>query len=197
MDKSEISLNKSDHPFRPKEDLSKDELRLLRLFRCLNSDERHETLRTIAESLLRQYPVDPSLRHYHNPERAGMEELQEALEGRLLRAMPYDSSLTDLCDYDYPLVEHAWGEGGERIEVLLGSSDNDAAYAEELVESSLEGVHEVALPLLTDFGASEEEMRADLIQEAKEFLHKWRERIVAQLEQGALPIQRHERNRSR
>jgi class 3 adenylate cyclase/DNA-binding winged helix-turn-helix (wHTH) protein len=157
----------------------------------------YETLRTIAESLLRKYPGDPSLRHYHNPERAGMEELQKALEDRLLRAMPYDSSLTDLCDYDYPLVEHAWGEGGERIELLLGSSDNDAAYAEELVESYLEGVHEFALSLPTDFGASEEEMRADLIQEAKEFLHKGRERIVVQLEQGAFPTQRHERNRSR
>jgi hypothetical protein len=51
------------------------------------------------------------------------------------------------------------------------------------VESYLEGIHEFALPLLTDFGASEEEMRADLLQEAIQFLHEWRERIVAQLEQ--------------
>jgi hypothetical protein len=40
-------------------------------------------------------------------------------------------------------------------------------------------------------------MRADLLQEAIQFLHEWRERIVAQLEQGAFPIRRHERNHSR
>src|SRR5215510_13528 len=192
-----IRLDKADHPLSPNEDLSTDESRLLRLFRCLISNERHETLRTLTERLLKRYPVDPSLPHYQNPERAGKGELEEALEERLFRAMPYASSLTDLRDYDYPLVEHAWGEGEDFLEVLLGSSDNDAAYAEELVESYLEGIHEFALPLLTDFGASEEEMRADLLQETIQFLHEWRERIVAQLEQGAFPIRRHERNRSR
>jgi hypothetical protein len=122
-----IRLDKIAHPFHPNDNLSKDELRLLRLFCCLNSDERHETLRTITERLLKRYPVDPSLHHYQNPDRAGQEELQEALEERLFRAMPYDSSLTDLRDYDYPLVEHAWGEGEDFLEVLLGSSDNDTA----------------------------------------------------------------------
>ena len=191
-----IRLDKADHPLPPNEDLSTDESRLLRLFRCLISNERHEMLCTLTERLLKRYPVDPSLHHYQNPERAGKEELEEALEERLLRTMPYDSSLTDLRDYDYPLVEHAWGEGEDFLEVLLGSSGNDAAQAEALIESYLEGAYEFDLPLLTDFGASEEEMRADLIQEAIQFLHEWRERIVAQLEQGAFPTRRHERNRS-
>jgi len=52
---------------------------------------------------------------------------------------------------------------------------------------------EFDLPLPTDFGASEEEMRADLIKEAIQFLHEWRENSV-QLEQGAFPPRRHERN---
>ena len=116
-----IRLDKAHHPLPPNEDLSTDESRLLRLFRCLISNERHETLRTLTERLLKRYPVDPSLHHCQNPERAGKEELEEALEERLFRAMPYDSSLTDLRDYDYPLVEHAWGESEDFLAGVYGA----------------------------------------------------------------------------
>jgi len=96
--------------------------------------------------------------------------------------------LTDLYNYDYPLLEAAWPEG--IAETLLNSSKNDEAAAEDLVRAYLEGDNECDEPLPTDYRDDydnpetfEQEIRDDLKQEATRFIRSWREQLLVNLEQ--------------
>ena len=127
-------------------------------------------------------PIDD---HYfsQNPVQDGLEELAAPIAERLYRAIPYDSQITDLHDYDYHVAEFAWEVEDEVADILLGTSKYDEEAANHLVEIYLEGANEFDIPLPTEFGATEDEMRVDLKDEALKLINSWREKILNTIEE--------------
>lgn len=164
------------------DNLTDDEKRLVRLFRCLDSRGRDKVL---IETTLRLLRVTPIGNHYfsQNPVQNKLEELADPIAERLYGMMPYDSYLTDLHDYDYHFAEIAWEVEDEAVDVLLGTSKYDEEAANHLVEVYLEGANEFSIPLPTEFGATEDEMMADLKGEALKFINAWREKILNTIEE--------------
>ena len=147
------------------DNLTDDEKRLVRFFRCLDSRGRDKVLIEITLRILRVTPIDD---HYfsQNPVQDGLEELADPIAERLYRAIPCDSKITDLRDYDYNVAEIAWEVENEVADTLLGTSKYDEEVANHLVEVYLEGANEFDIPLPTEFGVTEDEMRVDLKDEA-------------------------------
>ena len=164
------------------DNLTDDEKRLIRLFRCLDSRGRDKILIETAMRLLRVTPIG---NHYfsQNPFQNKLEELSDPISERLYGMMPYDSTLTDLYDYDYRVAEIAWEVEDEVADVLLGTSKYDEEVADHLVEIYLEGANEFDIPLPTEYGAAEDEMRADLKDEALKLINSWREKILNTIEE--------------
>lgn len=164
------------------DNLTDDEKRLVRLFRCLDSRGKDKVLIETALRLLRVTPIG---NHYfsQNPVQDRLEELADPIAERLYGMMPYDSELTDLHDYDYHVAEIAWEVEDEAADILLGTSKYDEEAANHLVEVYLEGAYEFNVPLSTEFGATEEEMIADLKDEALKFINSWREKILNTIEE--------------
>ena len=75
--------------------LTNDEKRLVRLFRCFDSRGRDKVLIETALRILRVTPIDD---HYfsQNPVQDGLEELAAPIAERLYRAISCDSKITDL-----------------------------------------------------------------------------------------------------
>ena len=162
------------------ENLTDDETRLIRLFRCLDSDGRECLLREAALRILKVTPID-NYHFFKNPKQEELEELTEPIAERLYRVIPYDSYFTDLHDYDYHFAEIAWEDNVE--DILLGISEFDENAAEMLVEAYLEGVDQFRMLLDTDFGVTEDQMITDLRKEALKLIHSWRERILKRIEE--------------
>ena len=164
------------------DNLTDDEKRLVRLFRCLDSRGKDKIL---IETALRILRVTPIGNHYfsQNPVQDRLEELADPIAERLYGMMPYDSNLADLYDFDYRVAEIAWEVEDEVADILLGSSKYDEEAANHLVEVYLEGANEFNIPLPTEFGATEEEMMADLKDEALKFINSWREKILNTIEE--------------
>ncbi len=164
------------------DNLTDDEKRLVRLFRCLDSRGRDKIL---IETTLRILRVTPIGNHYfsQNSAQDKLEELADPIEERLYDMMPYDSYLTDLHNYDYHFAEIAWEVEDEAVDILLGTSKYDEEAANHLVEVYLEGANEFDIPLSTEFGATEDEMMADLKDEALKLINSWREKILNTIEE--------------
>ena len=164
------------------DNLTDDEKRLVRLFRCLDSRGRDKVLIETTLRILRVTPIDDH-RFAQNPAQNRLEELSDPIAERLYRVIPYDSQITDLHDYDYHVAEIAWEVEDEVADILLGTSkyDEDAAY--HLVEVYLEGANEFDIPLPTEFGVTEDEMRVDLKDEALKLINSWREKILNTIEE--------------
>ena len=164
------------------DNLTDDEKRLVRLFRCLDSRGKDKILIETALRLLRVTPIGD--RYFsQNPVQDGFEELADPIAERLYGMMPYDSYLTDLHDYDYHFAKIAWEVEDEVADILLGTSKYDAEAANQLVEAYLEGANEFSIPLPTEFGATEDEMMADLKDEALKLINSWRKKILNTIEE--------------
>ena len=166
----------------PIDNLTDDEKRLVRLFRCLDSRGKDKILIEAAMRLLRVTPIG---NHYfsQNAVEDKLEELADPIAERLYGMMPYDSTLTDLYDYDYRVAEIAWEVDEEVVDVLLGTSKYDEEAADQLVDIYLKGANEYSIRLLTEYGATEDEMRADLKDEALKLINSWREKILNTIEE--------------
>lgn len=164
------------------DNLTDDEKRLVRLFRCLDSRGKDKVL---IETTLRLLRVTPIGDHYfsQNPVQDRLEELADPIAERLYGMMPYDSELTDLYNYDYRVAEIAWEVEDEAVDVLLGTSKYDEEAANQLVEVYLKGANEFSIPLPTEFDATEDEMMADLKDEALKLIRAWREKILNTIEE--------------
>ena len=164
------------------DNLTDDEKGLVRLFRCLDSRGRDKVLIETTLWILRVTPIGD---HYfsQNPVQDRLEKLADPIAERLYRVIPHDSKLTDLRDYDYNVAEIAWEVEDEVADILLGTSKYDEEAASHLVEVYLEGANEFSIPLPTEFGATEDEMRADLKDEALKLINSWREKILNTIEE--------------
>ena len=127
-------------------------------------------------------PIDD---HYfrQNPVQDGLEELSDPIAERLYRVIPHDSELIDLHDYDYRVAEIAWEVEDEVADILLGRSKYDEDAACHLVEFYLEEANKFDIPLPTEFGVTEDEMRVDLKDEALKLINSWREKILNTIEE--------------
>ena len=114
-------------------------------------------------------PIDDH-RFTQNPAQNRLEELSDPIAERLYRVIPYDSQITDLHDYDYNVAEIAWEVEDEVADILLGRSKYDEDAACHLVKVYLEEANKFDIPLPTEFGVTEDEMRVDLKDEALKLL---------------------------
>jgi len=163
-----------------------DEMRLIRLFRCLNDSDKNDHLRDISCHLLKSIPIHDHT-FYANPKKSALEELEEDLEYRLHCVMPCNSVFCDLHDYDYHPAELSWVDGGIIVDLLLGtvSKDYDDYAAGLLVDEYLCGAEKFDIPLQCDFDNSEDaydEMVAYLHNQALDLINEWRGEIVSRIE---------------
>ena len=123
--------------------------------------------------------------HYfsQNPVQNRLEELADPIAECLYRVILYDSKLTDLHDYDYRVAEIAWEVEDEVADILLSTSKYDEEAASHLVEVYLEGANEFDIPLPTEYGATEDKMRADLKNETLKLINSWQEKILNTIEE--------------
>ena len=164
------------------DNLTDDEKRLVRLFRCFDSRGKNKVLIETTLRILRVTPISDH-RFTQNPAQNGLEELADPIAERLYRVIPSDSIITDLHDYDYHVAEIAWEVKDEAVDVLLGASKYDDEAASHLVEIYLEGANEFDIPLPTEFGVTEDKMMADLKDEALKLINSWREKILNTIEE--------------
>ena len=154
----------------------------MRLFRCLDSRGRDKVLIETTLRILRVTPIDDH-RFTQNPAQNRLEELSDPIAERLYRVIPYDSQITDLHDYDYNVAEIAWEVEDEVADILLGRSKYDEDAACHLVKVYLEEANKFDIPLPTEFGVTEDEMRVDLKDEALKLINSWREKILNTIEE--------------
>jgi hypothetical protein len=126
-------------------ELSEDEGRLLRLFRCMDTEDQGETLIEVSHRLMRKYSVDPHLGKFGSAEDTLRDELSpenlENFDERIFSTWPGDwpnrkiVDLDNLGDASFFLKEKM-EEGASYY--ILGSSENDPSNAEYLAEMYLE-----------------------------------------------------------
>ncbi len=166
-------------------ELTGDEWRLIRLYRCLDEGEQDQLLVAACERLMETYSIDPLRKPCGSPEEALRKELSESVDDRVSRVWPGgwpDQHLVDLDNVGDPgfFLEVNLPDVAETI---LGTSGSDKATAESLSESYLTAAERYDIPLPTEFGATEDEMWEDLVSDFCGFLREWRERIIRTIEQ--------------
>lgn len=181
-------------------ELSEDEARLIRLFRCMDSDDKSETLIGAAHKLMRKYHVDPHVGRFQKEEDTLRMELDpeyvENFDDRLMSACPVDWAekkiveLDNVGDYGFFLKEKM-EEGASYY--ILGSTENDRYNSEYLAEAYLDDISEQGFPRYRDFCDTEEEIeemdeqeKKDIIADFIGFLKTWRERVIATIEKQAM-----------
>src|SRR5262245_33136304 len=131
-----MSTESADTTARPRPpDLSDDEWRLVRLFRCMSAGERHDYLRDAGLVLMKRLSVNPHFHLNRDRQQSIAVELKEVPEERLLNSWPWDwprRSYLDFANADDPdgFLSECFQE---RVEWLLGTSDADLKLAESLL----------------------------------------------------------------
>ena len=160
--------------------LGDDELRLIRMFRCLGAADQQGLMVRVGRMLLLAHPPEPG-----EPD-AKPQELDsgqwEWIDDQLNWVCPFEGNLVSLGDALRTTFCSAWPEGFDSV--VLGLSENDSSQAKELVAAYLEQALELDLPLMIDFGASEEEMEATLRAEFMKFIREWREVVLRKVDRS-------------
>lgn len=175
-------MTKSEHSTH---ELTGDEWRLIRLYRCLDGGDQDQILATTSEKLMETYSIDPHRKLYESPEEALRKELSEPVDDRVSRVWPGgwpDQRIVDLDNVGDPGI-FLEDNLPDVAEVILGTSGSDKAAAESLSESYLAAAERYDIPLPTEFGATEDEMWEDLVSDFCGFLNEWRERIIRTIEE--------------
>ena len=180
-------------------ELSQDEWRLVRLFRCMIKDEQSDMLIKVTHQLMRKYSVDPDLSKFQPIEDTLRDELNpenvENFDERLLSAWPGNWSGRKFVELDNvgdpgAFLEKELIEGISRH--ILGASEYDSSSAELLAESYLENISELGYQAYRDSCDTDEEkaeadqwQRTDTINDFIGFIKEWRERVVTTIERQA------------
>ena len=181
-------------------ELSEDEGRLIRLFRCMDIEDQGETLVEASHRLMRKFSVDPHLGKFRSAEDTLRDELSpenlENFDERIFSAWPGDWPGRKIVDLDNVgdasfFLKEKMEEGVSYY--ILGSSKNDSSNAEYLAEMYLEDISGQGFPRYRDFCEPEENIeeadeqeKEDTITDFKGFLKTWRERVIATIEKQAL-----------
>lgn len=163
----------------PKLDLSFDETRLVRLFRCLDQVQRSSLIYDLHLQLMKSHSITPSIARFSNAQEASEEELSEELPERLLNAKPYQTLIAGAHNFDIPLAETAWGI--DYPECLLGTEESQSqSFVEQLVDAYVSGMDELGYDPCVDI--ADEDSRSGVLEEAAEYLRFWRANIVQGIE---------------
>lgn len=165
------------------------EAALLRLFRCMNSDEQEHLVRHSLDTLGERCSLDP---HYvHLQPEAIQEELQdENLDGRLMSAWPGGWPGQQIVQLDDVGDPGLWLEeklSGNMVQCLFGFED-EQSLVECLAQDYLSEIRGKGLELPSDYGddPNPEGWTADdenqVRTEFAAFLEHWRERVLVTLE---------------
>jgi hypothetical protein len=163
----------------PKLELTFDENRLVRLFRCLDSLGRSSLLNDLHLKLMKSHSVDPLIAKVSNAAQAIADELEEPPDERLLCAQPCETLIAGAHDFDIPLAEIAWG--GEYAEWLLGAEETqDDWTVKSLVEAYVQSMDELGYDPCVNLNSEDDQQFAR--EEAAEYIRFWRARIVEGIE---------------
>ena len=104
----------------------------------------------------------------------------EWMDEQLYDSLPRQDELDSLCDVFFTTLENAWPEGFD--EVVFSDGTYDEAFARDLLEPYLISAEHYCMPLMTDFGSSQVEMEAYLINQFRLMIVQWRENVLLRLE---------------
>jgi hypothetical protein len=157
---------------------SPDEVRLLRLIRCLSDAERNEVLQNIGCTLVQRNLIDA---------RTWVPELEPTIEDALLCELPAswpEQGEVHLDNLGDPGIYMEEVFSGCAEDWLLGTSapDADADMAELLLDMYLARQREDYFPLSTEFGATQEEMEDGIRTSFLFLLREWRKQVCHSIE---------------
>lgn len=168
--------------------LTEDEVRMVRLYRCLNANERDNVLTDVLQTLMARYKVDPCFDGYADK---GDSELSSGevneYDARLMSAWPGewpergDVHLDNLGDPSAVLEQ--WIP--EPLYSVMGASEQDRALAQGLALEYVNSMKEEGCPLSSDYGCAEDETKKGIEQSFLHFIREWRERVLRTIERQA------------
>ena len=127
--------------------ISSDEMRLIRLFRCMDEGDKEDALVTAAKTVMKKFSVNPYT--FKNREEEIKEELSsenvEEFDERLLAAWPPDWNNQTMVDLDLLEILDAvlWNACDEGVcNAIMGSSKYDDHLAEYLAEEYIQADHD-------------------------------------------------------
>ena len=177
--------------------ISSDEMRLIRLFRCMDEGDKEDALVTAAKTVMKKFSVDPSTMISRNREEEIKEELSsenvEEFDDRLLAAWPVDWGNQKMVDLDVfgdpgAVLWNACDEGV--CNAIMGSSEYDDHLAEILAEEYIQADHDYlnSVIILEWEDAMEENedvydsFKSKLQDDFVDFIRAWREQVLDTIE---------------
>ncbi len=171
-------------------ELSPEESRLIRLFRCMSDVERSVCLIDAGKTLAKRLSVEKSWSSWSDEQLR--EEFTWDLAERLLRAWPADwpEMLINLDDAGDPglFIENCMQDDEMTEQVLLGTSLDDEQVAQWLLEDfvslpAAQGALECYLSVFEEHTDDTDAAFMELLKtDFMRFLEAWREEIVATIE---------------
>lgn len=183
--------------------LSKDERRLIRMFRCMNRNERNDTLVDTGKRLMERFSVNPFLSKYTREDPTYAEEMSPEEMERYDQRLRYAAPMPD----GRILCWENLGDPGQFIEdtleevceVALGTSEYDEDTACYLAQAYLYWLDDYNWIQHPKNYYSEEEIQQYLPEDFNCFIREWRERVLRTIEKqaGAADHKSDESKRSR
>lgn len=166
--------------------LTEDELKLIRLFRCMNQSERDELLVEAGCNLMKRFSVDADLHTYDNSNQAYREEMNEfSMRDRLRLSFP-----TNIADF------FCWdelGDAGVFIDRLFDRPEDwvfgikkDDEKLDYLIEEFILFVREYNPYMSLDYVDNPTEETMQLMRnDFAQTLAAWRESVISTIERQA------------
>ncbi len=178
--------------------ISSDEMRLIRLFRCMDERDKEDALVTAAKTVMKKFSVNPSTMTSRNREEEIKEELSsenvEEFDERLLAAWPVDWGNQKMVDLDHfgdpgAVLWNACDEGV--CNAIMGTSEYDDHLAEILAEEYIQAERDDYWNsvIFTEWEYAIEEnedvydsFKSRLQDDFVNFIRAWRERVLDTIE---------------
>ena len=176
--------------------ISSDEMRLIRLFRCMDEGDKEDALVTAAKTVMKKFSVNPYT--FKNREEEIKEELSsenlEEFDERLLAAWPVDWGNQTMVDLDHfgDLGAVLWNACDEGVcNAIMGSSKNDDHLAEYLAEEYIRAERDDYWNsvIFTEWEDAIEEnedvydsLKSELQDDFVNFIRAWREQVLDTIE---------------
>ena len=176
--------------------ISSDEMRLIRLFRCMDEGDKEDALVTAAKTVMKKFSVNPYT--FKNREEEIKEELSsenvEEFDERLLAAWPGHWNNRTMVDLDHfgDLGAVLWNACDEGVcNAIMGSSKNDDHLAEYLAEEYIRAERDDYWNsvIFTEWEDAIEEnedvydsLKSELQDDFVNFIRAWREQVLDTIE---------------
>ena len=148
---------------------------LISIYSAAPSHIQSDVVQFLGRRMLFEKPIDIEIKHGKDDDPDYMVQ-SIWIDEQLYSLLPCQDELNSLDDAKYGVLESAWSEGFD--EVVFDTGVHDDHFAEQLIEPYLNQANMFSLPLMTEFGSTEEEMLSYLKDAFKIMIVQWRRNVI-------------------